>query len=102
MESRRANEQLVDLWFHLKDHMLETMGAQESNAIRPPSLRDVAYVFLVSMRSSDNPPEPEMTESFINGLELGAIAALREAWTAFRTNPLKGRSNELQGPSEDL
>jgi hypothetical protein len=80
MESRRADEHLVDLWFRLKEHMTETMGAQEGNAIRPPSLRDAAYAYVVSMRSGENPPEPEMTEAFVNGLELGAMAALREAW----------------------
>jgi hypothetical protein len=107
MENLRADEHLIDLWFRLKDQMLETMAAQHGNAIRPPSLRDAAYAYVISMRNADNPPPAEMTEAFVNGLELGALSRLRETWTLFRINqianlPLKDRSADVQGSAEDL
>jgi hypothetical protein len=109
MESQHADENLVDLWFRLKDHMLGTitMGAGAGIGVRPPSLRDAAYAYMISMANKDNPPLPELTESFVNGLELGAMQALREAWTLFRINqianlPLKDRSADVQGSSEAL
>jgi hypothetical protein len=79
-----CDEHLVDLWFRLKDHMMKNAAGQPGSAIRPPSLRDAAYAYVVGIKSADNPPSPEMTESFVNGLELGALQALREAWEAKR------------------
>ena len=106
MENLRADEHLVDLWFRLRDQMMETMGAQEGNAIRPPSLRDAAYAYVLASRNANETSE-ETIESFVNGLELGAMQALRMAWNQHRTNqianlPLKDRSDELQGSGKDL
>jgi hypothetical protein len=115
MENLRADEHLVDLWFRLRDQMMKTMAAQPANAIRPPSLRDAAYAYvLASLADPDhrdssrareravlpgrpNETSEETIESFVNGLELGAMQALRMAWNQHRTNqianlPLKDRS----------
>ena len=106
MESLRADEHLVDLWFRLRDQMMKTMAAQEGNAIRPPSLRDAAYAYVLASRNANETSE-ETIEAYVNGLELGAIGALRMAWNQHRTNqianlPLKDRSDELQGSGKDL
>jgi hypothetical protein len=79
MENQQ-DEHLVDTWFRLRDEMIEKGLPQNPSAVRPPSLRDAAYAYAFSMRNVANPPPPEMVESFINGLELGAISALRAAW----------------------
>jgi hypothetical protein len=106
MGSQRADEYLVDIWFRLKDQMIRDGLPEHANAIRPPSLRDAAYAYVLASRSANETSE-EVIESFINGLELGAMQALRMAWNQHRTNqianlPLKDRSDELQGPSEGL
>ena len=79
MENRRADEHLVDLWFRLRDQMMKTMAAQPANAIRPPSLRDAAYAYVLASRNANETSE-ETIEAYVNGLELGAIGALRMAW----------------------
>jgi hypothetical protein len=73
-------EHLVDLWFRLKDQMILHGLPQGASAVRPPSLRDATYAYVLSMVNPANPPTPELTESFVNGLELGALSALRIAW----------------------
>ena len=79
MENLRADEHLVDLWFRLREQMMKTMAAQPANAIRPPSLRDAAYAYVLASRGASETSE-ETIESFVNGLELGAMQALRMAW----------------------
>jgi hypothetical protein len=81
METQR-DEHLVDVWFRLKDHMIERAG--EGSSIRPPSLRDAAYAYVLAIRNANETSE-ETIEAFVNGLELGAISALREAWALRRT-----------------
>jgi hypothetical protein len=70
---------IVDIWFRLRDQMMKNQQWGEASSLRPPSLRDACYAYVLSIRS-DAPTDPEMIESYVNGLELGAISALREAW----------------------
>jgi hypothetical protein len=49
------------------------------SAIRPPSLRDACYAYALAQRTATGIDE-ETIESFVNGLELGAMSALRSAW----------------------
>ncbi len=72
-----ANE-IIDTWFRLRDAMLKTGAAPE--ALRPPSLREACYACVLAMRNKDSETTPETIESFVNGLELGAMSALRHAW----------------------
>lgn len=68
---------LVDFWFMLFDqHLLEskTLGGAP-----PPSLRDACYARARGMRSGPD-ADPEIIENFVNGLEMGAMSALRDAW----------------------
>lgn len=104
MENPRADEHLVDLWFRLKDEMIQHGLPQPSNAIRAPSLRDAAYAHALAMRNAKNPPTPEMIESFVNGLELGALAALRIAWVEKKERDAQrnNRSSDVQGSGEGL
>jgi hypothetical protein len=102
------DEHLIDLWFKLKDRMIERALPQEGQAIRPPSLRDAAYARVMSMRNVANPPPPEMVEAFVNGMELGAMGALREAWElrkkAMQAGEviMRNEAQRVQGSSEDL
>lgn len=70
--------EVVETWFRLRDEMLRT-GPEAASAIRPPSLRDACYAEVLAHRTATE-TSPELIESYINGLELGAISALREAW----------------------
>ena len=99
MENLRADEHLVDLWFSLKDRMMGEGMPNHSSAIRPPALRDAAYAYALGIRNGDNPPAPEIVESFVNGLELGALGSLRIAW-AFWTQ--HGRGLEAPKPLDEL
>lgn len=47
---------------------------------RPPSLRDACYAVVLAMRNPSTEVDPETIESYVNGLELGSLDALREAW----------------------
>ena len=71
------DDHLIDLWFELRDEMLTRVEA--ASATRPPSLRDAAYAYTISVRSQ-NDINPQAIEAYVNGLEIGAMAALREAW----------------------
>ena len=90
------DDHLVDLWFKLKDEMILHGLPQPGAAIRPPSLRDAAYARILSMRNVENPPTPALVEAFVNGLELGALGALRIAWVE------KKERARVQGSGEDL
>jgi hypothetical protein len=67
--------EVLTTWFRLRDAMLRT-GPEAASAMRPPSLRDACYAFALAHRSRVD-TTPEMIESFVNGLELGAMAAIR-------------------------
>jgi hypothetical protein len=68
--------EVLTTWFKLRDDMLR-VGPQSASAMRPPSLRDACYAFALAHRSKVD-TTPELIESFVNGLELGAMAAIRE------------------------
>jgi hypothetical protein len=68
--------EVLQTWFRLRDAMLRT-GPEAASAMRPPSLRDACYAYAMAHRSKID-TTPEMIESFVNGLELGAMAAIRE------------------------
>jgi len=103
MGNPRADDHLVDLWFRLKDEMIQHGLPQPGNAVRPPSLRDAAYAYALAMRNADKPPTPELIGSFVNGLELGALAALRIAWVEKKERAAQRReSSDVQGSGEGL
>ena len=79
MANLRADEHLVDLWFRLKDQIMRDVAEAQPTALRPPSLRDAAYAYVLASRTANETSE-ETIESFVNGLELGALSALRDAW----------------------
>ena len=81
MNAHIHKDQIVDIWFRLRDAML-AKGETPVGA-RPPSLRDACYAHALAMRTNSE-ATPELIESFVNGLELGAMAALKEAWARRR------------------
>lgn len=72
------NNEVIDTWFELRDAMLRALP-NAASALRPPSLRDACYAFALSQRTGMD-TSPETVEAFVNGVELGAMSALREAW----------------------
>jgi hypothetical protein len=78
----RTGNEIIDTWFELRDEMLRT-GPEAASALRPPSLRDACYAWTLAHLTQIN-TDPATIESFVNGLELGALGALREAWNARR------------------
>jgi hypothetical protein len=77
-----SDKSVIDLWFDLKARMINDGLPAPSTAIRPPSLRDAAYAYTLSIVSPENPMPPMLVESFVNGLELGSMVALKKAWEA--------------------
>jgi|HubBroStandDraft_4_1064222.scaffolds.fasta_scaffold00038_45 hypothetical protein len=73
---------IVETWFRLRDQMMREGLPAAPTALRPPSLRDACYASALAMRTKDTETTPETIEAFVNGLELGAISALRRAWDA--------------------
>jgi hypothetical protein len=71
-------DSVIDVWFALRDRTL-VEGKTPSGA-RPPSLRDAIYAWVLSQRSIDIATTPDTVEAYVNGLELGAMSALRDAW----------------------
>jgi hypothetical protein len=68
----------LEVWFRLKNEMLQ-MGGQGQN-LRPPSLRDACYVYVLSLTAADRPGISETTvETFVNGCELGCMALIEKA-----------------------
>jgi hypothetical protein len=67
--------EVLTTWFRLRDAMLRT-GPEAASAMRPPSLRDACYAYALAHRSKID-TTPELIESFVNGLELGAMTAIR-------------------------
>lgn len=77
-----TDNEVVNIYFELRGEMLRT-GPEAASALRPPSLRDACYAYALAHRTQME-STPATIESFVNGLELGAISALREAWEAKR------------------
>ena len=76
-----ADQTIIDIWFGLRDAML--INAQTPVGARAPSLREACYAYALAMRTKTD-CTPETIEAFVNGLELGAMQALRAAWEARR------------------
>jgi DNA-binding transcriptional regulator YdaS (Cro superfamily) len=76
--SVRGNDDIIETWFRLLDGMLTK--AKTPTGARPPSLRDACYAVALSRRTAGTDTSPETIEAYVNGLELGALHALREAW----------------------
>ena len=72
------SSEIIDVWFELRDQML-VEGKTPSGA-RPPSLRDACYAYALANRTASMLTTEGTIESFVNGLELGAMQALRHAW----------------------
>jgi hypothetical protein len=72
--------EVIETWFRLRDEMLRT-GPEAASAIRPPSLRDACYACSLAHRTATQ-TDPSTIEAYVNGLELGAMDALLEAWEA--------------------
>jgi hypothetical protein len=72
-----SENSVVDTWFRLRDGML--IEGKTPSGARPPSLRDACYAYALANRTMVD-TSPETIESFVNGLELGAMGALRHAW----------------------
>jgi hypothetical protein len=70
--------EVVNTWFKLREEMLRA-GPEAASAIRPPSLRDACYAEALAHRTATE-INPAAIEAYINGLELGAMAALKKAW----------------------
>ena len=68
---------VIDAWFQLRDGML--IEGKTPSGARPPSLRDAIYAWALSHRT-DTETTPETIESYVNGVELGAMMALHDAW----------------------
>lgn len=77
MTEKPRPDDVVPLWFYLRDQMMKE-GGQAIN-LRPPSLRDACYAATLSHRGEGR-IEPETVEAFVNGLELGALTAIRLVW----------------------
>ena len=84
MNANTHNDQtIMDVWFRLRDGM--ALEDKTPAGVRPPSLRDACYAWALAQRR-DTETTPETIEAFVNGLELGAMNALRDAWRRGR-NP---------------
>lgn len=81
MNANPNDKTIVEVWFRLRDEMFG--DGLKPVAARPPSLREACYAYTLSMRR-ETETTPEIIEAFVNGLELGAMAALRQAWDATR------------------
>ena len=73
--------EIIDQWFDLRAQML-VEGKTPSGA-RPPSLREACYANALAVRGWER-TTPGIVESFVNGLELGAMHQLYEAWEAWK------------------
>ena len=70
--------EVIETWFRLRDAMFA--NPQTAVGARPPSLREACYAVTLAQRNKETATTPETIEAFVNGLELGAMMALRTAW----------------------
>lgn len=70
-------DHVVDTWFQLYESRLSQPASPDER--RPPSLRDACYASALALRANLD-TTPDIIEAFVNGLELGAMMALRAAW----------------------
>lgn len=82
--TQATGNEIIDLYFRLRDQMMREGTPVVATALRPPSLRDACYAQALAMRNPNSETTPETIEAFVNGLELGALSALRSAWEASR------------------
>jgi hypothetical protein len=75
------DENVIDVWFRLCGLTAKAYARDERSptVFRPPSLRDAIYAHVLASRTATE-CDPETVESFVNGIELGAISSLRAAW----------------------
>lgn len=73
----QKDDEIIDVWFRLRDAMF--INGQTPVGARAPSLREACYAYALAARTSSI-ASPELIESFVNGLELGAMSQLRDAW----------------------
>jgi ABC-type nitrate/sulfonate/bicarbonate transport system substrate-binding protein len=90
-----SQNEIIDTWFRLHDAMFRD-GYPNVTALRPPSLRDACYARVLAARTKDTEATPETIEAFVNGLELGALSALRAAWEK-RAGKLAERPRKSSG-----
>jgi hypothetical protein len=74
-----AGNEIIDIWFRLRDQMMRDGTPAAPSALRPPSLRNACYAYALAMRTQTE-TTPETIEAFVNGLELGALSSLRTVW----------------------
>jgi hypothetical protein len=74
--------EIIDTWFRLRAQMLEKTLPNAPSAVRPPSLRDACYAWVLSQRNCTD-TSPEVIESYVNGLELGTMLAIKAAWEKY-------------------
>jgi hypothetical protein len=77
MNKHPHDRNIIDVWFRLRDQMF--IEDKTPTGARPPSIRDACYAWALAQRR-DTETTPETIEAYVNGLELGAMGALREAW----------------------
>ena len=70
------DETIPDIWFRLNDALMTKDLPAYASALRPPSLRDACYAYALAMRTASILTSEETIESFVNGLELGAMNRL--------------------------
>jgi hypothetical protein len=78
-----AGNDIIETWFKLRDQMMRDGLPAGPSALRPPSLREACYAHTLAMRTKSD-TDVETIEAFVNGLELGAMQALRAAWEGSR------------------
>ena len=72
-------DHLIEIWFRLRAKMIGDQKGYEPSSLRPPSLRDAAYAYALALRTNTDTTE-ETIEAFVNGLELGAMAKIKQLW----------------------
>jgi|HubBroStandDraft_5_1064220.scaffolds.fasta_scaffold181656_3 hypothetical protein len=82
MDSRWwLDKNVIDVWFELGDLTAKSYARDERSPtiFRPPSLRNAIYAWVLARRT-DAGTSPETVESYVNGIELGSMMALHDAW----------------------
>jgi hypothetical protein len=76
----RRDQHIIDVWFELHNAMWDKQQVGGAPALRPPALREACYIYVVETQAFKAGVDPQTVEAFVNGLELGAMSALRAAW----------------------